>query len=141
MMNKMIKKKFIKPLKSIINSLPIMFGIILLLGIIEEYVSYSRIAKLFTNNIIADTFIGSAVGSVFAGNTMNSYIIGRELINANVSLFAVTAFLVSWVTVGLVQLPIEAKFFGMSFAIKRNLYSGLLSIIVSLITVVLWRTL
>ena len=130
-----MKKKLTKPIFSIIRTLPIMIGIILLLGLIEEFITFEKIAGFFTGNSWLDTLIGSFVGSIFAGNSMNSYIISRELQGAGVSLFAVTAFLVSWVTVGILQAPIEAQIFGKSFAIKRNLYSAVLAVFVSIVTV------
>ncbi len=136
-----MKKKFIQPLKSIVNTLPIMLGIILLLGIVEQFITFNKIASFFTKNTLLDTFIGSFVGSIFAGNSMNSYIIARELQAVGVSLYAITAFLVSWVTVGILQAPIEAQMFGKSFAIKRNIYSAILAVFVSLITVSLWGVL
>ncbi len=115
-----------------------MFGIILLLGLVKEFLTFEKIATLFTNNTFIDTGLGSFLGSIFAGNSMNSYIIARELELAGISLYAITAFLVSWVTVGLLQAPLEGQMFGISFAVKRNLLSALLAIVVSLITVSLW---
>lgn len=136
-----MKEKLIKPVKMIAKNLPIMIGIILLIGIIEEFVTFESIAGFFTGNTFLDTFIGSFMGSIFAGNSMNSYIIARELQSVGISLFAITAFLVSWVTVGLLQAPIEAQIFGRAFAIKRNLYSAVLAVFVSIVTVTLWGVL
>jgi uncharacterized membrane protein YraQ (UPF0718 family) len=65
-----------------------------------------------------------------------SYIIGGELLKDGVSLFAVTAFIVTWVTVGLLQLPAEAAILGRQFAIFRNILSFILAILVSIVTVV-----
>lgn len=133
--------KLYKPLKSIINTLPVMLGIILLLGLLKSFITFDRISMIFTQNLFLDTGIGALIGSLFAGNSMNSYIIASELGDAGISLYAITAFLVSWVTVGLLQVPIEAEIFGKSFAIKRNLYSALLSMAVAFITVLLWEVL
>ena len=133
-----MQKKLWKPLKSLISTMPMMIGIILLLGIVKEFITFDRVAELFTQNTIIDTVIGSLAGSIFAGNSMNSYIIARELQTAHVSLYAITAFLVAWVTVGLLQAPIEAKIFGTPFAIKRNVTSAILAIFVALVTVTLW---
>ncbi len=133
-----MKNKFWQPLKSIINNLPIMLGIILLLGIIEQFITFDKVAEIFTRRTLTDTVIGSLVGSIFAGNSMNSYIIARELQTAGVSMFAITAFLVSWVTVGILQAPIEAKMFSRSFAVKRNIYSAIFSVFVAVITVAVW---
>ena len=85
-----------------------------------------------------DYFVGSIIGSVSTSNPVTSYILGGELLKQGVSLIAVTAFLVSWITVGLVQLPAEISFLGKKFALLRNYLSFLFSIIVALITVFLW---
>lgn len=134
-----MKKKLLKPLKSIFNTLPMMLSIILLLGLVKEFITFDKIGSLFTQNVLLDTGLGAVLGSIFAGNSMNSYIIARELLSINVSLFAITSFLVSWVTVGILQAPLESQMFGKTFAIKRNVYSGLLSMVVALVTVSIWK--
>jgi uncharacterized membrane protein YraQ (UPF0718 family) len=50
---------------------------------------------------------------------------------------AVTAFIVSWVTVGIIQFPIEAKALGKRFTFLRNLSSFVFSIIIAFITVLI----
>jgi len=42
------------------------------------------------------------------------------LLNQGIALIAVLAFLLSWVTVGFVQLPAEASLLGKKFALLRN---------------------
>jgi hypothetical protein len=53
-----------------------------------------------------------------------------------VSLFAVTAFMVAWVTAGLIQYPAEMQALGKRFAMLRNLFSIILAIVVSILTVI-----
>ncbi len=132
-----MKKKLIKPFKSVVSNLPLMISIILVLGLINEFITFNKIAELFTQNQLVDTILGSFFGSIFAGNSMNSYIIGRELMVSHVSMYAITAFLVSWVTVGLLQIPIESVSFGKKFAIERNVISAIFAIIVAFITVMI----
>jgi uncharacterized membrane protein YraQ (UPF0718 family) len=76
---------------------------ILLIGLMKSFISFESIASIFTQNKFIDTAIGALLGSILAGNSINSYIIGHELIIGGVSLFAVTAFLIAWVTVGFIQ--------------------------------------
>jgi hypothetical protein len=66
-----------------------------------------------------------------------SYIIGGELLKQGISLIAVTAFIVAWVTVGFIQLPAESMILGKKFAFVRNILSFIFAIIVALITVVI----
>ena len=56
-----------------------------------------------------------------------------------ISLYAVTAFIVAWVTVGMIQLPAEAAILGKRFAILRNFLSFLLSIAVAITAVITLR--
>jgi uncharacterized membrane protein YraQ (UPF0718 family) len=133
-----MKRKILKPLKSIITTLPMMISIILLLGIVKEFVTFDRIGEAFTQIVVVDTTIGAFMGSIFAGNSMNSYIIARELQEIGISMYAITSFMVAWVTVGILQAPLEADLFGTSFAIKRNVYSAVLSMLVAFVTVSIW---
>jgi len=77
---------------------------VLLIGLLNTFVSRNFLAALFSGNPVLDTLLGAFFGSILAGNAINSYIIGGELLEYGVSLFTVTALIITWVTVGLVQL-------------------------------------
>jgi len=126
-----------KSFKSFSASLPVLIGVVLLLGLFRANVSPQLISSIFSGEFFRDVLIGSLIGSISAGNPITSYIIGAELLNEGVSLFAVTAFIVAWVTVGIIQFPAEAAILGKKFALQRNLISFILSIFVSLATVTL----
>ncbi len=102
----------------------------MLIGLFKTSIDVST---LFTNNPIIDTLIGAISGSILAGNPITSYILGGELLSMGVSWAAITAFLISWVTVGIVQLPAESLMLGKSFAISRNLTAFLSSILIGII--------
>jgi uncharacterized membrane protein YraQ (UPF0718 family) len=57
------------------------------------------------------------------------------MLQQGVSLIAVTAFLVAWVTVGFIQLPAESYLLGKRFAFLRNLTAFILAIVVAILTV------
>ncbi len=135
MKQKSVKKIFFKSLKGLLNALPMMIGIILLIGLMKSFISFESVAGIFTQNKFIDTAIGAFLGSILAGNSINSYIIGNEMIISGVSLFAVTAFLISWVTVGFVQIPMEREFLGTRLTLTRNILSILFAIVISLSTV------
>jgi len=131
---KKIVTSFSKAIKSFCSVLPVIIGIILLLGLFKSYISHQMITSVFTGEIFKDTILGSTLGSILAGNPLTSYIIGGELLKEGVSPLAVTAFIVAWVTVGIVQLPAEAAVLGKKFAITRNLLSFLFSMILAIMT-------
>lgn len=132
---KSIYKSFYRAARSFTSVLPILLGVILLLGLFNTIVPKKAISSVFTGHMLSDTGIGALAGSVLTGNPITSYIIGGELLGGGVSLFAVTAFMVAWVTVGVIQYPAEAGILGKRFATLRNLVSFILAIIVSIATV------
>ena len=135
-MNK-LKEAVIKAAKSLYQTLPILIGVLLLVSLANALIPKTFYSTVFRNNIFLDPFIGSAIGSILAGNPITSYIIGGELLKQGISLVAVTAFLVAWVTVGMVQLPAESVMLGKKFAVVRNITAFLFSIIVAIITTVI----
>jgi len=118
-----------------VNLLPILVGVFLLIGLFNVFVSKELISSLFSGNRALDALMGACFGALFAGNPINSYIIGGELLEYGVSLLAVTAFIIAWVTVGLVQLPVEISALGLRFALVRNVASFLMSIAIAFTTV------
>ena len=119
----------------VLSMLPIMAGVVLLLGLFNSFVPGELLASIFSGNAVLDTLWGACAGSVFAGNPVNSYIIGGELLKQGVSLFGVTALMLTWITVGLVQLPAEMAALGPRFAILRNIACFLLAFPIAIATV------
>jgi uncharacterized membrane protein YraQ (UPF0718 family) len=113
--------------------LPILISVILLLSLIITFVPFSYYVKIFTGNFLIDPLIGAILGSISIGNPITSYLIGGELLKNGVSLIAVIAFILSWVTVGLIQLPAEGLMLGKRFAIIRNLTSFISAIIIAIL--------
>jgi uncharacterized membrane protein YraQ (UPF0718 family) len=130
-----LKEAVRKAAKALWKSFPVLLGVILLVSLANALIPKSFYSALFNNIPFLDSVVGGLVGSVLAGNPVTSYIFGGEMLKQGVSLIAVTAFLVAWVTVGIVQLPAESILLGKRFAIVRNITAFLFSIIVALITV------
>jgi len=119
--------------------LPILVGVVLLTGLVLELLPADKAAAWFGRNDILDALIGATFGSISAGHPLTSYVLGGELLANGVSLIAVTALLVSWVTVGSIQFPAEALMLGRRFALYRNLLCFGFSILIAMLTVAtLW---
>jgi len=126
------KIAIIKAARSLWNSLPILVGVVMLIALVP-----SRIHYIFTESTWINVLLGDVFGSVSAGNPLTSYVIGGELLKQGINLYAVTAFLVAWVTVGIVQLPAESIMLGKKFAVLRNALSFIFAMVVAIITVYL----
>ena len=124
-----------KTFKGISKMLPIIFGMLLLVSIIDILVPKTFYQTLFTGNPFFDAVKGAVLGSLFTGNPVTGYILGSSFLKANIGLIAVTTFIVSWVTVGLIQIPAEILALGKKFAFYRNLTAFLMAIIVAFVTV------
>lgn len=137
--NKIDKTTLIHALSNSVNQiirlLPVLTGVVLLIGLFSSFISKELLSSVFSGNIAIDTLLGASLGSIFAGSPINSYIIGGEFLEYGISLFAVTALIISWVTVGIVQLPAEMAVLGIRFALVRNAVSFALSLIIAILTV------
>ncbi|QOP45791.1 permease [Sulfurimonas paralvinellae] len=122
-------------LKSLAMIAPMILAVIGLVGLFEIFITPEMIHSLFHDAVIHDTLIGTLAGAVSVGQPFLSYIIGGELLKEGVSFYAVTAFILSYVTLGVIQLPLEFSIFGMRFAVIRNLLSILFAILISWTTV------
>ena len=129
------KKAFLQTLHNFKQILPIILGVVMLVSLVLSLIPNSFYTNIFTGNQIADPLLGAVIGSISSGNPIVSYILGGEFLKQGVSLIAVTAFILSWVTVGLIQLPAESLMLGKRFAIARNIVSFIASLIVAYLTV------
>lgn len=118
-----------------INILPIIVGMLLATSLVVTLFPEEISSGLFGHGDIIDATVGAAIGSIAAGHPLASYLLGGELLAGEVGLIPVTALLVSWVTVGIVQLPAEALMLGARFAIYRNIVSFLIAIMIAFVTV------
>ena len=130
-----VKKSAVKTLNNFKQTLPILIGVLLLISLVITAVPKNLYAKIFTGVPVVDLFTGAISGSIAAGNPLNSYIIGGELLNQGISLIAVTAFILTWTTVGMIQLPAESLMLGKKFAVTRNVMSFVTALIIASLTV------
>ncbi len=130
---------FIKTWNSFKGSIPIIITVLMFISVLQVYLPKEGYAAIFSGNTFTDSFVGALLGSVSLGNPIISYIIGGELLKNGVSLMAITAFLVSWVTVGIIQIPVEAYFFGKKFALVRNIVSFFGAMFIGILTFLLMK--
>ena len=131
----LLKAAMGKTVTTFINILPIIIGMLLATSLVIALFPDKLTRGLFGNGDFADATLAAAIGSMATGHPLASYLLGGELLAGGVGLVAVTALLVSWVTVGIVQLPAEALMLGTRFAIYRNMISFFIAIIIAFVTV------
>jgi hypothetical protein len=124
-----------KSFKTLLNAIPIIIGMLLLTSLAIKLFPADKASQWFGQWDFLDVLIGAGLGSIAAGHPLASYLLGGELLAGGVSLLAVTALIVSWVTVGFVQLPAEMLLLGKRFAIYRNITNFVLAVLVAFFTV------
>lgn len=124
-----------KTAKTFLQVIPMIAGVLLLVSLLTTAIPEEAYAALFIGHPLLDPLVGAAVGSVAAGNPVTSYVIGGELLRVGVSLTAVTAFIVAWVSVGLVSLPAEMAVMGRRFALGRTMISFLCAVAMAMLVV------
>ena len=128
---------FRKAARQFLNIVPVLIGVILLVGFFRGFVSRDLLLTVFSGNVIQDTLWGACIGSVLSGNPVNSYVVGETMLKMGVSLFGATALMLTWVNVGLLQLPAEISALGARFAITRTIVAFLMAVAISTMTVML----
>ena len=123
-----------KTLKALQTIFPALLSVLLLVSLATVALPDSFYSNAFPGGAF-DLAAGSLLGSVAAGNPSTSYVLAGELVDKGVGLAAVTAFLVAWVTVGVIQFPAETMLLGKRFALTRNLVALASSIAVAVLTV------
>ncbi len=119
-----------KTKKNLLTTLPLVSGMILIISLISSLLKPEYLTSFFHRNVLMDSLIGGVIGSLAAGTPITSYVLGGEFLKVGISLAAVTAFIISWVNVGLIQAPMEGSMLGKKFAFFRNLlgFGGAISI-------------
>lgn len=132
---KRFKQALLGSLKTFYSIFPMLLAVIGLIGLFQVMVTPEMLQDVFTGGIWHDMLAGVFVGGVSVGQPFFSYIIGGELLQEGISLYAVTAFILAWVTLGVVQLPLEWGLFGKRFTLIRNALGVLFAFILTFATV------
>lgn len=130
LLNNMLKR-LTYSLKQTWNSffinIPIIFWILILISILQVYFPLENIVNF--GNKIFSIFLADLLAGLFSGNPINSYILAWEIWFSIETIFLISVFLVSWITVWLVQIPAESYFFWVRYSIIRNILSFLFAIL------------
>ncbi len=129
------KKAFSKALMGFISITPMLIAVIGLVGLMQIYLTPDMLARLFGYGPVLDTLSGTLAGAVSMGQGMISYVVAEGLMEQGVSHYALSAFILSWITLGFVQLPAEASVFGIKFTVYRNILTLISTIIIAYATV------
>jgi len=131
-----LNKAFINSIKNFISIVPMILAIIGLIGLFQTHVTDTMLSKLFGYNDFLDVLIGTLTGAISSGNGAISFVIAKGLQAQGVSLYALSAFILAWITLSFIHLPAESSVFGLKFTACRNILTFLTTLIIAYLTVV-----
>ena len=108
--------------------IPMLLWIIILVAMFKQAWIFESLAK-YINDDFLWVIISDIFWSVSVGNTINSYIIANSFWDISEYILVISAFLIAWVSVWIIQLPAESYFFGKKFAIIRNMISFVFAVV------------
>jgi uncharacterized membrane protein YraQ (UPF0718 family) len=128
------KKALLMAGKTFLSSLPFFIAVFVLIGLIEVFVTPDIINSLMgpSRGIFAPVF-AAVVGGIMSGPPAASYPMSKVLLDRGASLAAIATFIIAWVAVGTISLPVEIKLLGSRFALVRWSLTFILSIVLGII--------
>jgi uncharacterized membrane protein YraQ (UPF0718 family) len=134
-----VRAALTRTLKSFAQMLPILLATLLLSSLILAWLPRTGLLSLFGRGAALDVLLGASLGSVAMGHPVAGYVLGGELLTGGVSLIAVTALIVAWVTVGVAHVAAEAMMLGKRFALWRNLLCYFSAIAIAYLAILVMR--
>ncbi len=119
------RQKTIESLKisaqTLLKLLPLLVAIFGLVGLFQEFLPTALVSQyLGEGSGVQALLIGAAAGSISIGPPLAAYPLAGSLLEAGAWPPAIAAFILSWISVGIITLPFEAATFGSRFALLRN---------------------
>ena len=123
------KNALIKAWKSFKNILPLLLGVILLIGLMLSILDTKLISRIIGEKSGAlGVLLASAIGSITLIPGFIAFPTAALLLAGGAGYVQIAAFVQTLMMVGIVTLPLEIKYFNKKVAILRNLISLVLSI-------------
>jgi len=107
--------------RSLWRLLPLLLAVFGLIGLFQVYLPPEVIEqRLGAASGWSALFGGGLLGAVAIGPPVAAFPLAGSLLSAGAWPPAIATFIVSWVSVGVVTLPVEMEVFGLRFALARN---------------------
>jgi uncharacterized membrane protein YraQ (UPF0718 family) len=123
------KQALLKAWNSFKNILPMLLGVVLLVGLILSILDTNLISKIIgSQSGFYGVMLASLLGSVTLIPGFIAFPTAALLLNGGAGYIQIAAFVQTLMMVGIVTLPMEIKYFDKKVAIARNAISFVLSI-------------
>lgn len=128
------KKALIRAWKSFENVMPQFLGIVLIVGIMLAVLKPEVISRIIGGGSgVFGVIVSAVVGSITIMPTFVAFPTAQMMLDNGAGYPQVAALVSTLTMVGIVTLPLEAKYLGKKAALYRNLVAFLFSFIVALV--------
>lgn len=135
---KKVKDASKKSVKVFIQNSVRVYAVFVIIAILQKFISPEAVSSfLLRFNGLTGILAGALAGSVMMGPGATSYPIGQYLLSNGAGYAVVSAFLFTWVGIGVVSIPYEFKFLGKKFTVLRNSFTFVAAIFIALLMGVL----
>jgi uncharacterized membrane protein YraQ (UPF0718 family) len=131
---KKTKMALMKAWKAFENLLPMLLGIIIIVGIIIAILNPQLIAKLIGKNSgFLGVLILAVIGSVALIPGFIAFPTAALLLNGGAGYMQIGAFISTLMMVGVITIPLEIQYFGKKVTIIRNILAFVFSFLVAFV--------
>jgi uncharacterized membrane protein YraQ (UPF0718 family) len=120
--------------RSLIKLAPMLAAIFGLIGLFQVFVPAEMIERwLGASSSGMALLIGGLIGAIAIGPPVAAFPLAGSMLDAGAWPPAAAAFVVSWISVGIITLPFEAEVFGLRFALSRNAIAFVSALLIGLL--------
>ena len=128
------KRAFLQGWKSLTNMMPQFLGIIIVVGVTLAVVKPDTISQILGNSSGAlGVVLAAIIGSIVMMPTFVAFSTGDMLLKSGAGLPQVAALISTLTLIGIITIPMEAKYIGKKATLYRNLAAFFFSILVGYI--------
>jgi len=121
-------------LKSFIKMLPMIFIIIIAIGLLLGFIPPDQISRFVGDQSgIGGVILIGIVGALMHIPALLSFPLASSILENGASITAVTAFITTLTMIGMITLPFEIKILGKKIALLRNGISFVIAILIAFI--------
>ncbi|HOT47134.1 MAG TPA: permease [Spirochaetota bacterium] len=122
------------------NILPAIISIMIIVSIVLHFTPKETLIRyLGSNSGFAGYMVAAFVGSISLIPGIVAYPLAGMLIKNGVSYSIIAVFITTLTMVGIITIPMEARYFGFKTAIIRNILSFCGAIIIGIVISFLWK--
>lgn len=120
--------------RSLRKLIPLLIAVFGMVGLFQVFLSPAQVEQaLGASNGWLALLLGAILGAVSIGPPLAAYPLAGSMLDAGAWPPAVAAFVITWISIGVITLPFEASIFSLRYALLRNGIGFIVALLVGLV--------